>query len=394
MNFNAKYSAGETDQILTEVFDYCRSLDPSDLVTNVSNGSYAQTGASGGTWGIGQVTPICLSAANFGGNYTTKGFGRFDTIDGVAIDFTQYGGSAVADAANPGDFFLTGIIYLSLFSPSIGYPWLDPHLRLVVSSPGQPGKINMTITTDDGIVHNVFGAPANGKNGPKTSFSTIPNQSVGDAGNYGWNNAHDGALLWGGSVGARQMVLDKYPMYSGSTTSATNPSPDTTYGLCGVNMEIPLTCKTFSMAATPLEIKIYHTNSNQLNATSGEGFDGAAADLVQDLIVTLPAFSNLPLPTNSKVGNNSGSSLYTRLWWSGYGPENNATYYLDNGDVVQSLVTGYNGDTRLVAAPAVHQRYGHNRLGDGGAVAFLRSASLLRTNQQTQLGFGHGPLLF
>jgi uncharacterized protein (TIGR02600 family) len=153
------------------------------------------------------------------------------------------------------------------------------------------------------------------------------------------------------------------PVYDETTLHSGN------YFLCGLNMSISSTCRTFSMAATPLEIKIYHTNVGPTSTTAGDGFDGAATDLVQDITVQFPGFNNLPLPTNQTatydptlsvraqqhkagVGKNVGTALADRLWWSGYGPNygSSGNYYIDNGDVVQSLVSGYNGDTRLVAA--------------------------------------------
>ncbi len=207
------------DQILTEVFDYCRSLDPSDLLVTTH---YAATGAAGGTWGEGQVTPICISQANFGSNYSTQGFGRFDSISDIAIDFTQpfyktgTGTNTVTSTTDtststPSKNYYTGVLYLGLYSPAVGYPSLDPHLRIVVQTPGQPGVLTMNITTDDGTSYPVFGTPNNSANSSRQAFSFIPLASPPDKGDSGWNNGYEGALLWGGGrpVGARQCLLNK-----------------------------------------------------------------------------------------------------------------------------------------------------------------------------------------
>jgi len=368
-DFDTKYSRGEMDQILTEVFDYCRSLNPSDLLlaNATTNFTYASTGAGTGTWGVGQVTPICIPSTDFGGAYSTQGFGRFDSISDIAIDFTKpyftYNTTSTVttgtttttstitnwsdtDTNTPANNLYTGVIYLGLNSPAVGYPFLDPHIRVVVQAPNQPSTLSLTITTDDGQTHSVFGTPANAANTNRKVYSFIPLSNPPDGGNNGWNNGYDGALLWGGAVGARQCLLNKRATQDASTGTATFYSQN--YMLCGLNMSIPATCKKFSMPDLPLEIKIYHTNAQWSSTGTGDGFDGSPGDLVQDITVTIPGFSNFPLPTNG-----SGSTLEQRLWWSGYGPQNTNYSYIVGGDIVQSLVAGYNGDSRLIAAQHV-----------------------------------------
>jgi uncharacterized protein (TIGR02600 family) len=388
-SFDQKYGsfpaggAGEMDQILTEIFDYCRGLDNSDLVTSQNAGSYAQTGSGTGTWGVGQVTPICISQLNFGSLYSTQGLGRFNSVNEVTLDFTQ---SETTDTVHPTDNIYTGLIYMSLYSPAVGYPTLDPHMRITVQSTGtgNAGKLNMKITTTSNPTTGfpVFGTPRNG------TFSVIPLQGVPLGGGSGWNNGHDGALLWGDAVGARQLLIGKEATYSGTTVEPTN------YLLCGIQMHIPKTDTTFSMAAAPLEIKIYHCNTIPTDTTAGDGFDGLPADLVQDITVQFPALSNLPLPHNMTIktgttyyGEDPTLNLNTRLLDQGYGPGDsnkiggtdgkgdggNGYPYIQTGDVVQSLVAGYNGDARLVAAQhTINDTVNTGTMGSAPSPAFVQ----------------------
>ena len=100
-SFTTKYTTQETDQILTEAFDYIRCLNlidqsnatmthPFAPVATIANGSlvnYAGTNGFGsastltGNAGQGCVVPI------YDANTKTKGFGRFPTISEVSLIF-------------------------------------------------------------------------------------------------------------------------------------------------------------------------------------------------------------------------------------------------------------------------------------------------------------------
>ena len=361
-SFNAKYSSGEMDQILTEIFDYCRCIEPDE----VSTPHYASTGTVAGYWGMGQITPICIPASNFGTLYTTQGFGRFPSVNEVSLDFIQTGSSTKV---------MAGVIYLSLYSPAEGYPYLTPHARFVIQSPGTTGSITMNIKTSEGITYPVFGSPNNGNasNSGRTVFSAIPydNDDVGNvpldgydfADNGGWNNAQYAAIFWGGSAGARQLVLEKNPTFDGNSLAALAGN----YAFCGKAIQTGSAQPTFSLlptgtwngiAGVPLEIKVYFTNAAPSNTTTnggGDGYPGVAGDLVQDITVVFPAFTNLPWPANTSRGEGPTDKLNSR-WgvYPGYGPNSAApTHNIQTGDVIQSLVAGYNGDARLIAAQHV-----------------------------------------
>ena len=104
-SFTSKYTVKETDQILTEIFDYIRCLNlidqsstamthPFAPVATVANGAaatYAGTNGAGSTStltpdaGEGSVVPIYDTVTG------TKGFGRFPTISEVSLIFIATG---------------------------------------------------------------------------------------------------------------------------------------------------------------------------------------------------------------------------------------------------------------------------------------------------------------
>ena len=363
-------AGGETDQILTEIFDYCRSLDPQDDLVSVPYASTGQ-GSSPSTNGGDQVTPIVTPTANFAGSYTTKGFGRFATIGEVSLDITQ---SEPPTTATPQVETITGVIYLNLFCPSEGYDNLNKHMRIVMSSPTNPTTYGLVqVKGSNGTTYKLFPytptypTPANnGANSGRTVFSVLTYPNNGSGGNYAFNDTN--VMRWGGMAGVQELLLgQRHASFSGSTTMANN------YELSGLEYQITSTI-TLTMPATPLEFKIYDTDalpgSTSLNG-GGDGYPAQITDgLVQDIIVQLPAITTpLPLPTIY-----SGNNLDYRIVYSNYDQGSVQGLPIVQGDIVQSVEAGYNGDTRLVAA----QEYMYdtasgisgNPLGSGPSPAF------------------------
>ena len=383
--------AGEMDQILTEIFDYCRSIDPDDALVTTPYAATGQSASPNVADGGAQVTPITLSQLNFGSLYSTKGMGRFDSINEVSLDFTNsfapaYNSDGSVDAAH---VIITGILYLSLYSPSMGYVSLTPHLRIVVQTPNTPQQINLTLTANgpSPASFSVFGPLSNtmanngaSGNSGRSYFSVIPPYADPKGNNGGWNNGPNNSLLWGGVSGARQLLLQKHATFGNAATATPQAG---NYELCGINMKIPVTCTGLTMAATPLEFKIYHTDAKPTDTAAnggGDGYPGLAADLVQDITVTLPGFTNLPLPTNSPaLPSSANASLYsldTRLMQTGYClqtyPIPSGGVFIESGDTVQSLVGGYNGDLRLIAAQQIiNDTVNTSTLGSGPSPAFV-----------------------
>jgi hypothetical protein len=399
--FTAKYTIPETDQILTEIFDYIRSTNSSDTLllktgkgqdytysgTAVSGTGTTYETASGSAFGAGQVTPIYMSSQNFGGIYNTKGFGRFYSISDVILDITQVRGPPTATTAViNGVVPLQGVIFLGLHSPSLGFPDIDPHLRVVIQTPGSPGTLNMSLKSSSDGTLPLFGPPNNGANASRTVYSAIPTSDIS------WNSGKNHAFLWGGPNGIRTLLCSKKGSYSVSNTQNTFTANPNNYAFCGIPIFVS-PGSTLSMSQTSLEILIYYTNASSTDPKYGDGAAGdgsngslSPADLIQDITINFPAFSGLPMPTNTNY------DLGNRISSANYGTGNAGfDFPIVNGDIVQSLVAGYNGDNRLIAAQRLindvttgtaspptsyngfvpHQYYGQpNKPSSGVAMAF------------------------
>ncbi|HEY8966218.1 MAG TPA: Verru_Chthon cassette protein A, partial [Candidatus Methylacidiphilales bacterium] len=126
-DFLTKYG-GDRDQILTEIFDYVRTVDLCDTNLAAAN-QYAPNGS---------VAPTVYGA--------TQGFGRFPTISKVAIGFicnadgsvpssASASGStanlALGGAALPaGQRVIQAIVIPEFFSPALGFIGLAPTMQL------------------------------------------------------------------------------------------------------------------------------------------------------------------------------------------------------------------------------------------------------------------------
>jgi uncharacterized protein (TIGR02600 family) len=389
-NFVSKYGAPETYQILTEIFDYIRCTDPSDTLlvgsgpASANNYQYAQQsaravhGQNGSVpyefAGAGQVMPIVIQPA--GASYTTKGFGRFYTVSEVSMDFTQSQATTDSDTttpiANP-TIIVTGVIYLNLYCPSLGPPDLTPNLRVEIDGlRDSTGTLTMytTTSTATSTPQAVFGPlsalPVESGDPVKSVYSVV-NDTIGNvntASPYNGNNAngwHDNPpvydFIWGGATGPRQLTINKTTSYAdvGSSLS-TAPMPTPTaqlanYMFCGIPMKIP---KSSTINFSGGTLKIIISQADWSSSTKDPAYwypgDGAPAplssDITQTLTLNFPAFT-VPAPTNT-----TPTTLDYRLSSSTYGPasasSNNLPIYAT--DSVRSVITGYNGDSRLIAA--------------------------------------------
>jgi uncharacterized protein (TIGR02600 family) len=143
-SFQAKYSTAspagsgtDCDQILTAMFDYIRSTnlkDTSDPSRPAEwGGQYARTL---NTWsqayegaGLGQVVPIYIAA------WGTRGFGRFPTVQSVALHFIGVEDATVDPPSDPNNPVPAGKLrvragcYVQMFNPSLGQLNVRPHLQ-------------------------------------------------------------------------------------------------------------------------------------------------------------------------------------------------------------------------------------------------------------------------
>ncbi len=144
-SYNSAAGVTERDQILTQIFDYIRTINlvdtgrkdgspqppkgTADYPLAYTPGYGSLGGANKPTLGSGQVIPSQKVTANI---VSTMGFGRFPTVTEVAVVFYKdtnqakllAGDSDVADVPNA-NTSTRAVLLFEMFSPSPGYPALS-----------------------------------------------------------------------------------------------------------------------------------------------------------------------------------------------------------------------------------------------------------------------------
>ena len=329
--FKTKYKVGPMDQIITEILDYIRCTNIADATPGITPYSISRQDLStaspspGGFDGGGQVAPIIINNEN---TYSTQGFGRFYTVNGLALDLVYTGSTTT------GSITITPVLYPSLFSPSVGPANINPDMRIEIP----PGKGTATgLSGSTGGVNNftlntqpLFSGSFTGG---KTTYSvmTIGGNTFPSSDNR-WNDFTSGnynAFLWGGDAGPRLLTG-----FHGS------------YPLIGTPVLLPKSTGTLTFVGGPIKINVScnYEQVDSTNSTAGEGFAGnSSTDLVQTITLTFPSFTFSGLPTGNFT---SVASLASTVGDS----EVNQNNPVNTGDVVRSIVAGYNGDMRLIAA--------------------------------------------
>ena len=130
-SFTTKYGVNDTNQILTEIQDYIRCVNMRDAQTAavpftrklLTNGSISTPTA-------GQVTPLQNSNG-------TMGFGRSYTISEAALVFMATSSTTVSANASattlPMANSMKALLVFELFSPSLGYPYINPGLKFALT---------------------------------------------------------------------------------------------------------------------------------------------------------------------------------------------------------------------------------------------------------------------
>ncbi len=137
-SFTAKYGASDTNQILTEIQDYIRCVNMRDAQSTApftlkpvikSDGNATNTPTAG------QVTPLQNSNG-------TMGFGRSYTISEAALVFMATSSTTVSNTTTlPVANSMKALLVFELFSPSLGYPYINPGLKFALTVTN-PLKVN------------------------------------------------------------------------------------------------------------------------------------------------------------------------------------------------------------------------------------------------------------
>ncbi len=308
-NFLNKYPGNSTvtdrDQILTEMFDYirCTNLRDSSLwgsglagTTGTSwTGEYTKNLVSGNTAfpGIGQVVPIEDTTTS------TRGFGRFPTVQGAVLHFIGGTNSTVL----PGKVRVQAGLFISVFDPSLGQVLNKPWYCIDVE-----GAQN-------------FKWDASGASGIGMGFPALATLTPSTA-----NYTH--LSFYGGWHYYRAFINATYPLVSnltGSTASASQPQDFPAGGV-------------FSFKGGDITVKFYRKDS------SG---NKVASPVLQTVTLNFPN-QDFPVPQVAPVL----TGLYPcnfQVFSGGRLTANEKLPSICSADVVRSVIATP-GDMRLIAA--------------------------------------------
>ena len=198
-SFDTKYpTAGtinERQQILTEMFDYIRTINLHD--STVTSPYAATSGSLSGTQGEGQVVP------SYQATWNTQGFGRYYKINEVSLLFVAMGtgttttsGTTIAaqpvniNNSGPWDSRIqqtTGIppnnttairafLVFSVFDPGMGFSWIMPNFYVTTSGLETLSIADNTETASTtGTTTSIgLGFPSSADITPMSAYATYP----------------------------------------------------------------------------------------------------------------------------------------------------------------------------------------------------------------------------
>jgi uncharacterized protein (TIGR02600 family) len=227
-----------------------------------------------------------------------------------------------------------------------------------------PAVLNAMTVSDGTSTFPVFNGPSNSAsatNLAKTTYSSIP-IVAGFDNSQSQNEWHDQngnyqMFQWGGAIGPRQLFAFKNATYT-SSTGGSSPTPaapnQSNYMFCGEPLKLLKTGTLTFSAPTQLEIRIYNNRGQaQANSSTGDGSPGnPSTEMVQDMFVTFPPFTS-SMPTYVQDLYNPSGSVTSGLTKGVGNADYSNIYPITSGDIVQSLVAGYNGDMRLIAGQQI-----------------------------------------
>ena len=323
--FAAKYSSGDRDQILTEIFDYIRCTNLADNSDGNIDSSYTQIKGSGVSFPPdathstrGQVVPIEMPDG-------TRGMGRIATISELALIATRKLDSELPAADQASKAKIQLVLVPKYFCPMAGYSALAQSLRISFED------IKITVKEKGGTTKNPFTDfkdPAYSKQPSLYSLGVIHETDS-------WASAFGGTIGWGSFNN----------WWSQPRTSKPDSAPPS--GEMIVSND-PQNTLEISGSVT---VKITGPTQNTPTNTTNE-------QIIQTIKFNFPSYT-VPLPIYYNPWAPGLSSYYLVEGGTGSnkaGPRYvNGTehYLLTEKDAVRSLVaTGNNlqGDVRLIAA--------------------------------------------
>ena len=324
-SFAAKYSGGDRDQILTEIFDYIRCTNLADTSDDAVKSAYTQTEENPVNTGVypmnesmgighrGQVVPIEMPDG-------TRGMGRIVTISELALVMIRKDNTAKIEFS-----FLP-----KLFCPMAGFSAVSMGLRLTFK------KIDFKVTDMVGAVKYPFLVnPENGSSGLAAQPTLYDSGRVGEI--------EDKDLKIGGTIGLHMLCESGFnqnpgPYNRGSPVASVPPTAELVVSNPGNSGSNFLTFEgsvTVEISAPARETPTNSTNE----------------PVVQTITFVFPK-QQVPLPTSGgemAVGGTGGAVRGNRI-------NSSHEVGIDGNDTIRSVVAVGNqvqGDMRLVAARKV-----------------------------------------
>jgi uncharacterized protein (TIGR02600 family) len=360
--FAAKYSNHDSDQILTEMFDYIRCTNLLDSETGATpyapsldnSAADVNTYENGGT---AQVVPILDQTISIpdpvgGATNHPRGFGRFPTVHQAFFVFIGAGDSATSSATttNPKSSYTPPVsvgkqrvqagFFLDMFDPSHGLPLVWPWYQVKV-------------TGLDGLTWNgkSMGFPA--------GTQAIPQPYAESTSNFPfYGGLMDFRLLTTGGV---------YPCISGitGTSVGTNSGPDMaypgTFSFSGGTITVEIDALSASKSATPVQTITF-------NFPPGTTFP---VPKTLDTPATPFTISNASSYNFLGFNNAAGQPSSVRSRLSGFSDE---VSWITSSDVVRALVATP-GDMRLIAPRTTVPSSFYAGLTSPSSVAYSNSAA-------------------
>ena len=360
--FSDKYlnadGSNDTDQILTEMFDYIRctnlvdtggksdpdtgALYPQNPYTAFYFKDPLRPSTSAAVPGSGQVIPLDIPRSN--GVINTHGFGRFPTVSEVTMLY-YYDNT---DTVNPSDVLIPGmtpircVLILEMVTPSAGYPALAETYAVEIAE-ATAQSANTTVFQEDAFSYADFvtGDPVKLDIAPFTAKTT-------NIVTCGAALAPRGRFFTGARGFANQFLVPvttagKPKVFSKISTPGT--PPDLNYPFYSKRINVP-SGKTLTISPGSFLIDIKPVTIANNTPTYGERVQRLVVHFNGQKISVLPALPTTP----TSPYNNVGKVFQARL---SLGDLNQPGSWIASSDVSRSMQAAGDktrGDTRLIAA--------------------------------------------
>ncbi|MCE0497450.1 MAG: Verru_Chthon cassette protein A [Methylacidiphilales bacterium] len=348
----------DSDQILTEIFDYIRSTNLNDLnLTTETAYPYYQYGSGGTTHGFGvaEVAPITITSPS---GAATRGFGRFTTISEASLwlictadpsiaaagltpasnstnNLTIPAGVTLANTATYKQIVIEAALVLDPFTPMNGVTPMRPDINILVS-----GLDQWTIEGNDDNAATSLG------------FPSLSQQTTSNAGVYqlGGSPSNVGGMYnEGGFMGTSWALASRCVRARNSNLLTL----DTNFNSSLDGASGPLN-EQYPFVSQPVAVKVYKasptltfsggtitvTIQQRTNGTIQSASPSTPGATIQTLVINFPS-TTLPLPI-LPTSTTANDAIYWTFQAGGCGIVNQGRLSTTNagGETPPTFLTG------------------------------------------------------